>query len=342
MSALLPNSTQIPDVILDIWLSLLSPSEVLVLLYLCRRTFGWRKSHDRVSMLQIMSGVVREDGTHVDFGTGLSERGARAAVTSLTQLGVLHVQQMRAKNGAPQPSVYSVNLAFTPVVHYDSGRRYLCRAPGPNCKTCREEVQVLQGGGAKLAPPPATGEVQNLHLQHTETPMVQQTTTSARQIVQKGGAGRVVVVDEETGRPGEEAASTAAGEAAEREEVAALLVGRGVSAGVATDLVATYGAVRCRKQEGWLSGRPAPARGTRAGQLAAAIRGDWAAPERQPGVHPETRGSGDVLENGAEQRRLFVPVIGRDERPPSAELRAREREELAQMKAGLFHEEVGR
>lgn len=124
----------------------------------------------------------------------------------------------------------------------------------------------------------------------------------------------------------------------EEEAAVAILAARGVTRSVAAELVATYGAAACREQEGWLTRRPKPSRGTRAGQLTAAIRGGWSAPEEAPGALPASPSGGapDVLENGAEQRQLYRPVIGREERPPSREELAREREEFVQVKALLL------
>ena len=42
--ALIPNSTQVPDLILDYWMPKLSGSEFKVLMYLCRRTYGFGKA----------------------------------------------------------------------------------------------------------------------------------------------------------------------------------------------------------------------------------------------------------------------------------------------------------
>src|SRR6516165_8258963 len=53
---LIPNSTQIPDVILDSWIAELSGGEFKVLLYIARRTYGFGKDRDGISLTQLAQG----------------------------------------------------------------------------------------------------------------------------------------------------------------------------------------------------------------------------------------------------------------------------------------------
>lgn len=54
MSIPAPNYTQIPNLILDEWLPLLSGVQLKVLLAICRKTLGWHRTHDRISLSQLM------------------------------------------------------------------------------------------------------------------------------------------------------------------------------------------------------------------------------------------------------------------------------------------------
>jgi phage replication O-like protein O len=56
-----PNFTQIPNVIFDYWLQVLTPAEFKVLLCICRKTFGWHKIKDKISLTQIekLTGLCR-------------------------------------------------------------------------------------------------------------------------------------------------------------------------------------------------------------------------------------------------------------------------------------------
>ncbi len=60
--ALIPNSTQIPDVILDQWMADLSGAELKVVLYVARRTFGFGKESDNISLSQMAQGITKRDG----------------------------------------------------------------------------------------------------------------------------------------------------------------------------------------------------------------------------------------------------------------------------------------
>src|SRR6516162_2087458 len=87
--ALIPNSTQIPDVILDHWMADLSGAELKVLLYVARRTYGFGKESDNISLSQMAEGIKRRDGTSLDHGTGLSRSSVKRACNSLIDRGIL-------------------------------------------------------------------------------------------------------------------------------------------------------------------------------------------------------------------------------------------------------------
>src|SRR5262249_38776183 len=80
--ALSPNSTQVPDIILDQWMAMLTGAEFKVLLYIARRTYGFGKEADNISLNQLASGIRRRDGTILDRGTGLSRSGVKGACNS--------------------------------------------------------------------------------------------------------------------------------------------------------------------------------------------------------------------------------------------------------------------
>src|SRR5205085_7796297 len=84
-----PNYTMVPDELFDELLVDLSGAELKVLLYVIRRTFGFKKGSDRISKAQLEKGIQRSDGTILDRGTGLSRRAIRLAVDSLVERNVL-------------------------------------------------------------------------------------------------------------------------------------------------------------------------------------------------------------------------------------------------------------
>jgi DNA-binding MarR family transcriptional regulator len=88
-----PNTTQFPNVIIDEFMSTISGAEFKVLCYIARRTFGFSKGEDSISLKQICSGIVRQDGIRLDAGTGLSRSTAKVAVKSLEERGLIHVER---------------------------------------------------------------------------------------------------------------------------------------------------------------------------------------------------------------------------------------------------------
>ena len=46
---LLPNTTQVPNVVLDRWMASMTEAEIKVVLYVVRRTYGFRRTSDRIS-----------------------------------------------------------------------------------------------------------------------------------------------------------------------------------------------------------------------------------------------------------------------------------------------------
>ena len=109
---LLRDTTPVPNVILDQWMSHLSPAETKVVFYVARRTRGWGYDWDQISLKQMTNGIVRRDGSCLDKGTGLGETACRRAVRSLLSRGVLRREETASKNGASEPPWYSLNLSW--------------------------------------------------------------------------------------------------------------------------------------------------------------------------------------------------------------------------------------
>jgi len=77
MSIQSPNYTQYPNEILDKWMSILSGPEFKVISCICRKTFGWSKSKDKISLSQIIE------------MTGLSRQGALNAISKLEKHDII-------------------------------------------------------------------------------------------------------------------------------------------------------------------------------------------------------------------------------------------------------------
>ena len=67
-----PRYTQVPDALFDELMAYLSGAELKVLLYIIRRTFGFKKDSDTISLKQICQGITTREGDVLDKGTGLS------------------------------------------------------------------------------------------------------------------------------------------------------------------------------------------------------------------------------------------------------------------------------
>src|SRR5947209_18974009 len=78
-----PNYTPVPDQLFDEHLCFLSGAELKVLLYIIRRTFGFKKDSDTISLSQMLGGIERRDGTVLDRGVGLSKKTLLQALRDL-------------------------------------------------------------------------------------------------------------------------------------------------------------------------------------------------------------------------------------------------------------------
>lgn len=95
---LIPNSSQIPNVILDFVLPRISEAEARCLLYICRRTFGFHKEEDNISLSQFENGIKTSQNRRLDFGTGLSRPAVNTALQNLISVGVIFVEQRSRGN----------------------------------------------------------------------------------------------------------------------------------------------------------------------------------------------------------------------------------------------------
>ena len=73
-TALKPNTTQVPNLILDEWMRILTPAEFKVVMTIARQTYGWHKESDRISYSQL----VQKTGYGVDTLT-IATKSLRAS-----------------------------------------------------------------------------------------------------------------------------------------------------------------------------------------------------------------------------------------------------------------------
>lgn len=105
-----PRYTMVPDEIFDKLLAYLSPSELKVLLYLVRRTFGFKKDSDRISLSQMCNGIKTKHGKTIDSGTGLSRPAVIKALKVLENNNIIITRRGKNYKGEKQTNVYSLNV----------------------------------------------------------------------------------------------------------------------------------------------------------------------------------------------------------------------------------------
>jgi len=131
----LPYYTQVPDDLFDVLLPTLSGAELKVLLYLIRRTFGFKKDSDAVSLTQICEGIKRRDGTILDRGTGLHRETAVNALRALEERRIILAYRSTSAERGNETTTYRLHL----VGESDQG--------GSENPT----------GGSRILPPPLVG-----------------------------------------------------------------------------------------------------------------------------------------------------------------------------------------
>jgi hypothetical protein len=106
-----PNYTQVPDQLFDELLGILSGAELKVLLYIIRRTFGFKRDTDSISLSQMLNGLKTKDGRVLDAGAGVSKPTLLQALRSLEDKGIIATQRRRSLEKGDEPTIYRLRLA---------------------------------------------------------------------------------------------------------------------------------------------------------------------------------------------------------------------------------------
>ena len=134
-----PNGTQVPDILFDQLLPDLSGAELKVLLYVIRKTYGWGKDSDNISLSQMLGGIRKRDGTVVDRGVGLTKKTLLAAINSLEERNFILTERRRSPQKGDEPTTYKLNVI----------------AQGTQEKSTPPVGEKLhQGGGGEITPGP--------------------------------------------------------------------------------------------------------------------------------------------------------------------------------------------
>lgn len=106
-----PRYTQVPDEVFDVLLPHLREAELKALLYIIRRTFGFKKECDAISFNQFLRGITTKDGRVLDHGCGLRDRTTLSnALKSLEEKGIIISEKRVSEEGGNEPTVYRLHF----------------------------------------------------------------------------------------------------------------------------------------------------------------------------------------------------------------------------------------
>ncbi|MDP9379722.1 MAG: replication protein [Chloroflexota bacterium] len=105
-----PTYTQVPDEFFHLAPELLE-RHLKILLYVMRRTFGFRKDRDRISISQFLEGITTRDGRRLDRGCGLSKPSLLQGLRELREAGYLIATRAKGPDGGDSVTEYQLNLA---------------------------------------------------------------------------------------------------------------------------------------------------------------------------------------------------------------------------------------
>ena len=140
-----PNYTMVPDELFDEQLPYLSGAELKVLLYIIRRTFGFKKNSDDISLNQLLNGITTKSGQQLDLGTGLSRSTLVAALKSLVDKNLLIAESRSSPQKGNEATNYRLNLLYPPSSKIELGgsenRTRLVRKSNPQDTVLQETVR---------------------------------------------------------------------------------------------------------------------------------------------------------------------------------------------------------
>ncbi len=106
----LPTTTPVPDDVFDVIAPELTEAELRVLLYIIRRTYGFNKERDQISLTQMTDGITTRDGRVLDKGTGMSRRGVMKGCAGLLNKGIIIVKKGKSSLGDSEINVYRLRF----------------------------------------------------------------------------------------------------------------------------------------------------------------------------------------------------------------------------------------
>ncbi len=169
-----PTTTPLPDEIYDEWAPQLREAELKVLLYVVRRTLGFRKSADAISLSQFTRGIVTADGRVLDHGCGVRNRSnVVRALKNLETKGLIRAVPGLTASGDQSVTTYAllwegdeVTAAREPGGPDTGPRGSATTEPGWSFS---EQKVVLQEDHGSAAAGPTTNSTPTNSQQNSET-----------------------------------------------------------------------------------------------------------------------------------------------------------------------------
>ena len=100
----------VPDEVFDELLVELTGAELKVLLYIIRRTFGFKRESDTISLSQMLTGIHTRDGRVLDRGVGLSKKTLLDALRNLSARRIILSQRRQSAEKGNEPTAYRLNV----------------------------------------------------------------------------------------------------------------------------------------------------------------------------------------------------------------------------------------
>lgn len=117
------NMTPVPDEFFDTWAPRLGAAEIRVLLYIFRRTFGFKKTSDDISLRQLVHGIHRKDGSRLDHGAGVAKSAAVRAIKHLESQGFILKHRNYSRQKGDEPTTYVLRFRLDPVSSHETRGR---------------------------------------------------------------------------------------------------------------------------------------------------------------------------------------------------------------------------
>jgi len=105
-----PNGTIVPDDVFDVLMPQLTDPELRVLLYIIRRTFGFKRDHDDISLKQMVEGIRTRNGRVLDRGTGISKAGVARGLKGLQVKGIIVAEHNSSAERGNEPTTYALRF----------------------------------------------------------------------------------------------------------------------------------------------------------------------------------------------------------------------------------------